>query len=88
MKEVNRAVIEKYGKELQTFVAIEEMAELTKELSKDMRGEKNRDQIIEELADVYICLDQLKIMHDISLNEIVTMMNKKLERTAERLMHD
>jgi len=84
-KEIQTAVIEKYGKQHQTFVAIEEMAELTKELTKNIRGNDNREGIIEEMADVYICLNQMQLIHGIGLNEIVEMMEKKFKRTEERL---
>lgn len=40
-KDVLKEAIRRHGRILQTFVAIEEMAELQKELSKDMRGENN-----------------------------------------------
>ena len=86
--ELMKEVIKHYGKEIQTFVAIEEMSELMKELSKDMRGEQNRDQIIEELADVYIMLDQIQIMHDIDLNDVFKVMNKKCDRIRERIEHE
>lgn len=55
-----RHAIRHYGREEQTVVAIEEMAELTKELSKNYRGKENREAIAEEVADVEIMLEQLK----------------------------
>lgn len=85
---IQEATIEKHGKAMQTFVAIEEMSELIKELVKDMRGADNREAIIEELADVYITLWQIEIMHFIELNEVKNMINKKMERMAERLDND
>lgn len=86
--ELMKEVIKHYGKTLQTFVAIEEMSELMKELSKDARGEQNRDKIIEELADVYIMLDQIQIMHDIDLNDVFKVMNEKCDRIRERIEHE
>lgn len=85
IKEVQNAVIAKYGKEHQTFVAIEEMSELMKALTKNMRGEHNRQDIVEELADVYIVLDQIMVMHGIDLDEVVKKMNEKAKRMADRL---
>lgn len=78
-------VIEHYGKEKQTIIAIEEMTELTKALTKELRGSGNREHIAEEMADVYICLEQLKIMYDIS-DEFVEKWKKwKTERIEMRL---
>ena len=85
IKKVQEAVIAKYGKTNQTFVAIEEMSELVKELTKNMRGEHNRNAIVEELADVYIVLDQIMIIHGIDLDDVVKKMNEKAQRTADRL---
>jgi NTP pyrophosphatase (non-canonical NTP hydrolase) len=88
IKEVQNAVIAKYGKEHQTFVAIEEMSELMKALTKNMRGEHNRQDIVEELADVYIVLDQIMVMHGIDLDDVVKEMNFKAKRLADRLEGD
>ena len=47
-----------YGKTSQCTVCMEEMAELTKELSKNLRGQDNAAHIAEEIADVEIMLEQ------------------------------
>ena len=54
--EIMRSAIRKNGKVMQTVVAIEEMSELQKELSKFIRGKGNRDNLIEEVADVLIMI--------------------------------
>ncbi len=77
--------IRKHGKIIQTYVAIEEMSELIKELSKDMRGENNYTALLEEMADVYIVLEQIQMMHDISDKELDEMLIKKMKRLGERL---
>ena len=51
-----------YGKTSQCTVCMEEMAELTKELSKNLRGQDNTAHIAEEIADVEIMLEQLKVI--------------------------
>lgn len=86
LNSIEQRVIEKFGKEKQTVIAMEEMAELTKELSKNLRGADNRQQILEEVADVEICLSEIRLMHNIQLNELAAMMDKKLKRTEERLL--
>ena len=78
-------LIEKY-KDKQLIVAIEELSELQKELCKTLRGNINKENIIEELADVYIMLDQIKIYFSITSNEAEEMIDKKIERTKERLL--
>lgn len=49
---------------MQHDVAIEEMSELTKEIIKWKRYKNNGDAVAEEIADVEIMLEQLKIMHN------------------------
>ena len=78
-------VIEHYGKDLQTIIAIEEMTELTKILTKQLRGSGNREHIAEEMADIYICLQQLKIMYDISDEVVEKWIKWKTERIEMRL---
>lgn len=77
--------IETYGADLQKQVAIEEMAELTKEICKDFRGRGNREHILEEIVDVSIMLEQLQIMYDISTSEMLGAVESKVKRLEERL---
>lgn len=60
-----QAIVE-YGAEAQTDMMIEEMSELTKALLKHRRkeSEKTLYNILEEIADVQIMLDQMKLIHD------------------------
>ena len=84
-KDLLKTVIAQNGSILQMIIAMEEMSELTKELSKSIRGFNNRDAILEEVADVYIMLMQVEIIHGIEMNELVAMIEKKLERLEEGL---
>lgn len=61
-RDTYRAAVESYGKTSQLVMAMEEMSELTKELSKNMRGQSNVSAISEEMADVEIMLEQLKVI--------------------------
>lgn len=63
-KQICQQALETYGGQLQTFVCMEEMSELQKELCKYERGENNVEHIAEEIADVRIMLDQMVIMHN------------------------
>lgn len=76
--------INHYGIFIQKLVAIEEMAELIKEIIKSFRGEKNRENIVEEIADVEIMMQQLSLIHDCTF-EVVEMRRKKIERLKMRL---
>ena len=81
---IYEAALNKWGKENQTRMMFEEMAELQKELCKEARGEDNTDAIAEEIADVKIMLEQMIILHN--CKDMVGMqMERKLQRLKERL---
>ena len=68
----------------QIMMAYEEMAELQKELCKNYRGKDNDDHIAEEIADVEIMLEQLKIIYDCE-TQVEYYHEKKIERLKKRL---
>lgn len=73
-----------YGGEMQTMVCVEEMSELMKELSKHARGEDNVKAIAEEIGDVEIMLEQMKLLHGCGyLVEVCK--DEKLDRLARRM---
>ena len=80
--------IEHYGANLQTVVCMEECAELIQAVSKMKRGRDNRDNLIEEMADVMICMDILKQVYGISDNEIQNYVCQKQNRSIERMKND
>lgn len=63
-KRVYKALLDTKGLDNQIIVCIEELAELTKELTKFLREKGNTMNLFEELADVEICTDQLKEIFD------------------------
>lgn len=87
-KETYRKAIDTYGKDKQLDVVIEEMSELTKEICKFKRGQDNHQQIVEEIADVEIMLQQLKMICDVRCSELEGVKYQKTERLAERLNND
>ena len=72
IKEFVKEIIAKYGK-LQLVIAIEEMSELTKEISKDLRGKCKRENIVKEY-------------YNISQEEIYKVKRKKIIRTQHRCL--
>ena len=80
--------IEYYGADLQTVVCMEECAELIQAISKMKRGKDNRDNLIEEVADVMICIEILKQVYGISDNEIQNYVCQKQNRSIERMKSD
>lgn len=85
-KVLKKAIVA-FGTDMQLNVAVEEFAELTKEICKRKRGADNFYNIIEEMADCYIMLEQMKIMFCVDLEGWVIndVISKKVERLAQRL---
>lgn len=83
-REVYQKALETWGERAQTMMAIEEMSELIKEICKNFRGRPNDDAIAEEIADVTIVLEQLRVIY--GLNErVCEHMDQKIQRLRDRL---
>ena len=92
---VNQGTMDRYGIQNQSLVAMEELSELQKAVSKLVRypEEKTkpfdfkglRNNLIEEMADVLICMDQLINFYKIDRSEIQELIQAKQERQAKRL---
>lgn len=76
--------VARYGENSRLLLAIEEMSELTKELVKRVRGRDNMAAISEEIADVEIMLEQLKILFG-NRADVDCWKAKKLQWLAERM---
>lgn len=80
--------IKAHGKELETTVAMEELAELIQAVSKVKRYGfvgQYRDNLIEELADVDIVITELMMMFDVGSEEFYGVMDRKVQRIKKRL---
>lgn len=93
-KKVMKKIIEKNGKLKQNVIAMEECSELIKAISKMIRYSYDededlynvyRDDLIEEMADVYIILDELKMMYNILESNIEETINQKIDREEGRI---
>ncbi len=87
---ITEKAIATYGGELQSMVAMEECAELVQAISKCIRkphDEGARKNLAEEMADVTICLEQLKSIYEVSDLELETWAASKLARLERRLNH-
>lgn len=92
---VNQETMDRYGIERQSLVAMEELSELQKAISKLVRNPEEktkplefkglRHNLIEEMADVIICMDQLKEYYNITHAEIQINIDSKQARQRRRL---
>jgi hypothetical protein len=78
--------IKKFGEESQMLMAIEECSELIQALSKVWRGKHSKSNIEEEIADVEIMIEQLKIIFD--AGGVSDWRRIKLARIEELLQND
>lgn len=84
--------IDKYGENYCTRIAMEECAELIQavnKMSRLNRGYKDynsaKDNLTEEIADVLICMEQLKMIYNIADDDIQLWVNQKYQRNLKRL---
>ena len=83
---VYEAALNKWGEKLQATVAIEEMAEVQKEITKMLRGKLDREHMAEEIADATIMLEQMRQMLNIN-DSVCSWMDYKiaaLKRKVEK----
>lgn len=95
---VNDETMDRYGIERQSLVAMEELSELQKAISKLVRNPEEktkslefkglRDNLIEEMADVIICMDQLKAFYGIDHSDIQSVIDSKQTRQRRRLVEE
>lgn len=73
------------GGRTQEVVWIEELGELQHEITKSLRGNLRKEHLIEELADVLICIEQLRIKYNISEEQLQKWIDVKHNRNCNRL---
>ena len=66
-------------------IAMEELAELQQAISKGIRGKLNKDNLTEEIADVYIVLDWIEAYYNIDNEELAKWFKHKENRIIDRL---
>lgn len=84
---------ETFGKEKCLIFAIEEMSELQKELTKVLRGEGDRYGVLEEMADVLISMEYIRMamgfdyddLTDAEDVKICEVIDKKFDYLKERM---
>ncbi len=84
MKDIVCHAVTAYGVSNQLVVAIEECAELQKELTKALRQTPDKRHITEEMADVQIMLWQLSYILGTN-TDMQTWIEQKLRRLNERI---
>lgn len=84
-KSIISECIKHYGEEMQLVVCMEELSELSQTISKEIRSKGDRNNLVEEMADVIICLENLKQIFAVTNAEIKEWVNFKQERVLQRM---
>ena len=84
-RRIIRKSVETQPWKLKCTIAMEEFAELTQQISKQIRGYDNRIGLLEEMADAYICLNFLESIFDIKPEDLQKAIDVKLERERRNL---
>lgn len=82
--EVLQRALDTYGSVPQITMVFEEVSELQKELCKYLRGRGSFEHIAEEIADVEIMLEQMKMLFCCT-DDVRNERRRKVERLKERL---
>ena len=81
-KDIYNLVLDKFGMKNQMVKCIEELSELQKELCKYFLGQGSIGNFIEEIADVEIMLEQMKLGLDIAPEDLDEAKDGKLNRLS------
>lgn len=85
-----RKAVDKFGKNTQSLKVIEELLELQTVLIWDIGSkEKNRlfirEKVIEEMSDILMTFESLKIIYDISDQELRDQISWKIDKKEKEL---
>ena len=73
------------GEQESMIIVMEELAELSQATSKQLRNKGDYYNLIEEMADVVICLQFLKDNYNISKEDLIKSINTKIDRIDNRI---
>lgn len=87
-KSVYERALDKFGKEVQIRVCLEELGELISIVARSGRKHRKVDkqEIIEEMADVLICIETLRLIYGITETDLFSMKLRKLQHLEHYLM--
>ena len=77
-----------YYKKNQVIVAIEELSEMQRALTKALRGKVSKCNIAEAIADVTIMLEQMLVYFDISETLVQEYREDKLQKITTKLIEE
>lgn len=82
-KEEVKKAVDQWGVEAQTNMMIEELGEFLAAWNHYKRGRITEEEYVSEIADVYIMIQQLRVIHMDAFNKVYP---KKLAKIREKLL--
>lgn len=84
MKEDLLKIINHYGVSKQLKKLSEEIFELQEAILTDVGDNESYNHIVEEMADVYVVMEQLEEYFEVNQDKLIAMESYKIRRTLER----
>lgn len=84
-KDVIKASTQTADNDIHLIICMEELAELSQALAKYLKGEGDEINILEEVADVLICIGYIQEIVGLYDDEIVSAINVKIDRIQKIL---
>ena len=85
-RDIVTKIVRHFGSYWQISKAVEELLELAEVLIKDVnKAELDKDHLYEEIADVEIMIEQLKYIYKIDPEGLNQEIDRKIERTLQRI---
>lgn len=75
--------VDTYGTDAQTWMAVEEMSELSNAIAKYRRNRVTNKDVCEEIADVFIMLIQLSYIYGVE--DVDTFVDQKMDKLKKKL---
>ena len=72
-----------YGKSHQVSKLLEEVGEFIETVMNE-----DKENMVQEMADVSVMLEQFKAYYNLDSNNIIDIMNKKIDRQLKRIEND
>ena len=80
-----KEIIAHFGKEKQIDKLLEELGELITAVIKFKLGDKDIDDVLDEIADVHVMIDQFLMINHINHINLIERKKFKIERTLNRI---
>jgi len=84
LHQIYSRALKRWGEGSQIMMLFEEFGELMQAISKNQRGNPNRPEIVEEIADCIIMLEQMQIVYNIE-TETELAKTRKIARLSNLL---